>query len=219
MQGISVRGLDAAFRTLRLAYQPIVCWSRRTAVGYEALARCRGLGPAALFELAEQAGRVHELSRRLRAAARVPENADLYLNVHPLDLLDPHLYTSNAPLSQSATRVVLELTEREPPHSARHVAFLRELGYRIALDDLGAGYADLSTLTTLRPDVVKLDRQLVRHVDRDATRRQVIRSFVGMCDDLGMELICEGVETRAELDVLLRLGCDLFQGFLFGMPE
>ena len=127
--------------------------------------------------------------------------------------------SSNAPLSKNAARVVLELTEREPPHSARHVAVLRELGYRIALDDLGAGYADLSTLTTLRPDVVKLDRQLVRHVDRDATRRQVIRSFVGTCDDLGMELICEGVETRAELDALLRLGCDLFQGFLFGMPE
>jgi EAL domain-containing protein (putative c-di-GMP-specific phosphodiesterase class I) len=98
------------------------------------------------------------------------------------------------------------------------VAQLRALGFRIALDDLGAGYAGLTSFTLLEPEFVKLDMSLVRDVNTSATKQKVIRSMVRLCKDLGKQIIAEGVETRAERDQLIELGCDLLQGYFFARP-
>src|SRR5437016_4234263 len=99
------------------------------------------------------------------------------------------------------------------------VESLKRMGYRIAVDDLGAGYAGLTSFAQLEPHIVKLDMSLVRNVHEAPTKRKLIQSIVALCRDLGIEPVGEGVETAAERDVLEQLGCTLLQGYLFGKPE
>jgi len=95
---------------------------------------------------------------------------------------------------------------------------LRDLGFKLAIDDLGAGYAGLTTFAHIEPEVAKIDMSLVRNVHREPTKRRLIQSLGSFCHDMGIQLICEGVETGEERDALLELGCDLHQGYLFGKP-
>jgi EAL domain-containing protein (putative c-di-GMP-specific phosphodiesterase class I) len=118
--------------------------------------------------------------------------------------------------------VVLEITERssldEVKDARRRVAALREMGFRIAVDDLGAGYAGLSSFTLLEPEIVKLDMSLIRDIHITSTKQKVVRSMTALSKDMGMTVVAEGVETQAERDCLVDLGCDLLQGFLFAKP-
>jgi len=144
------------------------------------------------------------------------------VNLHPDDLLDDTIYEHTAALSLLATRVVLEITERASLHRVQdirsRVARLRELGFRIAIDDLGAGYAGLSCFADLEPDVVKLDMSLVRDVDKMPTKQKLVRSMTSLCHDLGILVVTEGVETHEERDCLVELGSDCLQGYLFARP-
>ena len=118
--------------------------------------------------------------------------------------------------------MVLEVTERASLHGVKNLAAavgkLKALGFQIAIDDLGAGYAGLTSFTQLQPEIAKLDMSLVRGVDADVRRQSIVRSMKGLCDELGMLVIAEGVETAAERDTLAELGCDLLQGYLFAKP-
>ena len=225
-------GLEEAFtrgvERLWIAYQPIVR-ADGTVFGHEALMRSdlKALpNPGSMFDAAERLGRVHDLGRaiRLRAAASIDRKAgpSLFVNVHSLELTDADLYAPAAPLSAGAHTVVLEVTERSSfervPELRARIKDLRELGYRIAVDDLGAGYAGLTSFAALEPDVVKLDMALVRDVDQEPIKRRLVGSMARLCRDLGILVVAEGVETVAERDVLLDLGCDLLQGYLFGRP-
>jgi EAL domain-containing protein (putative c-di-GMP-specific phosphodiesterase class I) len=222
-------GLEGAFAEaidlLWLAYQPIVRWSTRGMFAYEALVRSRSTRlphPGALLDAAERLDRLPDLGRAIRGRAVLPPDALLFLNLHPLDLTDEQLFDANAPVSRLADRVVLELTERSSldhvPDVRNRIDRLRELGFRVAIDDLGAGYAGLSAFAALTPDVCKLDMSLVRGVDADPVRQRLMGSMIGLCRDLKIELVAEGVETVAERDTLIELGCDLFQGYLFARP-
>ncbi len=228
--GLDVR-FDRALDALWIAFQPIVSWSDRTVYGYEALVRSDEptlQSPADLFMAAERLGRLHHLGRLIRSrvadgATVVPAACRLFVNVHAEDLNDEDLYSSWAPLSAIATSVVLEITERS---SLERVADLwaglrklRALGFHIAVDDLGAGYAGLSSFSQLEPEVVKLDMSLVRGIDASSRKRSVVRSMLELAGrDLGMLVVCEGVETPAERDTLIALGADLLQGYLFAKP-
>jgi EAL domain-containing protein (putative c-di-GMP-specific phosphodiesterase class I) len=98
------------------------------------------------------------------------------------------------------------------------LAQLRRIGFRIAIDDLGAGYAGLTSFATLEPELVKLDMTLVRDVDKNPVKERLVRSMTSLCKDLGMLVVAEGVETPQERDALVALGCDLLQGYLFARP-
>jgi EAL domain-containing protein (putative c-di-GMP-specific phosphodiesterase class I) len=222
---------ESAFDKLWIAYQPIVSWPTQQLFGYEALVRSADADlstPSRLLDAAERLGRVQELGQRVRdavaaAAVHAPPGALLCTNLHALDLTSDHLYAPDAPLSRMASRVVLEVTERAGLYRVDNlpgrIAKLRELGYRIAVDDLGAGHAGLSSFQKLGPDIVKLDISLVRDVDSFAAKASLIKSMIALCtQDLGMRVVCEGVETEGERDVLQSLGADLQQGYLFGMP-
>ena len=223
-------GLSASFQralgALHLHYQPIVSWSERRVFGFEALVRSREPTlptPSALFDAAERLGRLVDLGRAIRGAALpavAHQQALLFVNLHPLDLNDEALFDAASALSSLARQVVLEITERASlvADAAQRIAVLRRLGYRIAVDDLGAGYAGLSTLAVLEPEVVKIDMSLSRGIDGSSTKRKLVRALVELAGDLGAELIVEGVETVAERDTLAELGCDLQQGFLFALP-
>jgi EAL domain-containing protein (putative c-di-GMP-specific phosphodiesterase class I) len=133
------------------------------------------------------------------------------------------LMSRDAPLSKIAKNVVLEITERASLDSVKdvraRVAALREMGFRIAIDDLGAGYAGLTSFALLEPEIVKLDMTLVRDVHLNSTKQKLVRSMTQLAHDMGMMVVGEGVETAAERDALVSLGCDLLQGYLFAKPN
>lgn len=222
---------ERALGVLWLAFQPIVSSSRHAIVGWEALVRSDEptlASPDRLLAAAEALARLHDVGRAVRAAAaraveRLPASAYLAVNLHPDDLRDPELVDPAAPLSRVAQRVVLEITERASIERLggveERVARLRHLGYRIAIDDVGAGYAGLGTVTRVVPDVLKVDRSIVHEVHKSATKAKVIQSLSTLCADLGVQMVVEGVETIEEMVAARDLGCDLMQGYLFARPH
>ena len=221
--------LDEALKSLFLAAQPIVRAADGSLFGRELLLRSitpRLPDPHAVLEAAERLGRVRDLGRivrRLAAGIAIPAGACHFINVHSLELEDEDLHARDAPLAGLAKNIVLEVTERGRIDSVadltRRVARLRSLGYRIAVDDFGAGYAALNSFASLRPDIAKLDMALVRNVDSDPYRRRLVTSVTSMCRDLGILVVAEGIETEPEKATLIDLGCDLLQGFLIGSPQ
>ncbi len=230
--------LDRCLATLWVAFQPIVRSGDGSLFGYEALLRSTEPTlphPGAVIDAAEKLHRIHELGRRVRALAAesfapmcacdTPDGAAgplLFVNLHTRDLLDPSLTDRSEPLARLAHRVVLEVTERAAMDDVgdvrAHIATLRAMGYRIALDDLGAGYAGLTSFALLEPDFVKLDMSLVRDVHTSPLKQKLIGSMTGLCKDMGMQIVAEGIETVEERAPLLDLGCDLMQGYLFAKP-
>jgi EAL domain-containing protein (putative c-di-GMP-specific phosphodiesterase class I) len=228
LDGRFQRALDK----LWVAYQPIVLWPERQIFGYEALLRSSDEDlstPGKLFDAAERLGRVQELGKQVReaialSAASAPAGALVFANLHALDLTSDDLYSLHSPLAALAERVVLEVTERASLHRVEHlrerIERLRDIGFRIAVDDLGASHAGLSSFAQLGPDIVKLDMSLVRDVDSSASKANLIKSMIALCTkELGMRVVCEGVESEAERDTLSSIGADLLQGYLFGMPS
>lgn len=222
---------ERALKRLWIAYQPVVNWQLKTVVGYEALVRSaesRLSSPALLFDAAERLGCIDELGRRIRRLIadqipQAPQNCVFFVNIHATDLQDEHLANPQAPLSEHASRVVLEVTDRfsldHIPDVESRTSRLRGLGYKVALDDLGVGYAGLGSFSRLHPDFVKLDMSLVRDIEKYKRKQSLVRSLLSVCNqELGIEVVCEGVETVAERDTLESLGATLMQGYLFGRP-
>jgi EAL domain-containing protein (putative c-di-GMP-specific phosphodiesterase class I) len=222
---------DHALELLWMAFQPIVGWSERSVYGHEALVRSAEptlMNPGLLFDAAERLGRVQDLGRQIRSrvALHLSETSPdslVFVNVHASDLEDPDLYSTHAPLTKYAQRLVLEITERASLERIADVRGrirkLRDLGYRIAVDDLGAGYAGLASFSQLEPDIAKLDMSLVRGIDTAPRKASIVRSMISVCkSELGTKVVCEGVETEGERDTLAGLGADLLQGYLFGKP-
>jgi EAL domain-containing protein (putative c-di-GMP-specific phosphodiesterase class I) len=219
-----------AMSLMWMAFQPIVSWREKRVVGYEALLRSDEplmKNPTDILDAAERLGRLHELGRAVRArvaaaAPDAPQGAKLFVNLHSADLNDDQLYAADAPLSRIADRVVLEVTERSSLEAVRNVASrvakLKALGFEVAVDDLGAGYSGLASFATLEPQVAKLDLSLVRGVDKDSKRQSIVGSMRKLCNELGILVVAEGIETPAERAMLVLLGCDIFQGYLFGRP-
>lgn len=222
---------DSALDQLWMAFQPLVDRVNQRVFAYEALVRSgevRLQRPDLLFQAAETLGRVHELGRRIRAAvareaALAPPDCKLFVNLHALDLDDPKLYSVEEPLGPFAARVVFEITERVSLSKLSDVESkierLRRLGYAIAVDDLGAGYAALSSMAQLRPDVVKLDMSLVRNIDTDEMKQRLVAAVATLCSSMNVQMVAEGVETQAEYAALAELGANLLQGYLFARPQ
>jgi EAL domain-containing protein (putative c-di-GMP-specific phosphodiesterase class I) len=213
-----------------MAFQPIVDVANRDVFAYEALLRTDEESlrrPDIFIAAAERLDRVHQLGRTVRAnvaAAAIdsPPSALLFVNIHGLELTDEELFSSDSPLTRLAPRIVLELTERigiDPVAGPRQVAMLRKLGYRIAVDDLGAGYSALSALATLAPEIVKLDMSMIRDLDKHAAKRRVVVAIAALCRELGSRVVAEGVETEGERAACIDSGIDLLQGYLFAKPQ
>lgn len=219
-----------ALSSLSMAYQPIVSTATRNPIGYEALMRSAEpalRSPLDVLDAAEKLGALHAVGRQVRALvardlALAPPGATIFVNLHPADLADSELYDPLAPLSPHAPRVVLEITERASLETVAdlelRLAALRGLGFRLAIDDLGAGYAGLSYFARVRPQIVKIDLSLVRDVHADPVRQRVVLSLVSLASGLGMEVVAEGVETVEERDALIALGCTHLQGYVLARP-
>ncbi|KAA2212758.1 EAL domain-containing protein [Teichococcus oryzae] len=220
-----------------MAFQPIL---RSNAAGrrvyaYEALVRGpAGEGAGGVLGTVTEANRyAFDQACRVRAiemaaALGLTETeARLSINFMPNAVYEPRacIRATLAAAERTALprdRLIFEFTENEamqdPAHLLRILACYREIGFRTAIDDFGAGHSGLTLLADFQPDAVKLDMALVRGVDQDSRRRSIIRHMVSLCADLGCDVVAEGIETEAEFRVLQDLGIMLFQGYLIGRP-
>jgi EAL domain-containing protein (putative c-di-GMP-specific phosphodiesterase class I) len=222
--------MKVALETMWMAFQPIVNTSRRRVFAYEALMRNEEPSlpfPGDVIGAAERLGYLQALGRRARtlsaeAFTHAPADTLLFVNLHPRDLLDPALYDERAPLTRIANRVVLEITERPSLDCVgdlqARLSALRCYGFRIAIDDLGSGYAGLSACVSLEPEFVKLDMFLVRNVHESEVRQRLIETLMALRAGMHMKIIAEGVELEGERDRLQNFDCSLMQGYLFAKP-
>jgi EAL domain-containing protein (putative c-di-GMP-specific phosphodiesterase class I)/CheY-like chemotaxis protein len=227
-------GLESRFASglekMWMAMQPILSWRTRSIYAYEALLRTDEptlLSPLDFVDAAERLNRTKELGRLVRQRIAdqliiLPSSVSVFVNLHPSDIVDEELCSREGALTPYAHGVVLEVTERaaleQVPGLIAGVRRLRELGFRLALDDLGAGYAGLSSFALLEPEIVKVDMSLVRGIHKSTMKQKLFRSFASLCRDLNTEIIAEGVEVAEERDCLTDLGGDLYQGYLFARP-
>ena len=217
------------------ALQPIVRLHDRSIVGYEALTR---FSPRALFstpdELFAAASTVHmekavDLACLRAALGEMPAlgPVDLFVNVLIGTLLNERqglaaLDDAVRHAGLDPASIVLEFSERDPvPNLSRLqriAAQLRSAGYRIAVDDAGAGHASMQVIAELRPEFMKVDRALIHGIDSHRARRGLLVSLLSFSGHIGARLVAEGVETQRELDALLSLGVQYGQGWMLGRP-
>lgn len=218
-----------ADRAFRIVYQPIVSLDDGRAVGVEALSRFipEPYGPPdSWFADAWQVGLGVELELAAFEAAldgldMVPSGCRVAVNLSPSVITHPDLLRQVT--GSRARRVVIELTEHVAVHDYDRVrsavALLRARGARLAVDDMGAGFASFRHIVKLAPDIIKLDRELVRDIDTDPVRRSVAAAMVHFAADVGSDIVAEGIETPDELEAVRALQIRYGQGMLIGAPE
>ena len=221
-----------AERSIETLFQPIVELSTGAVFAHEALSRGpveRGFGlPEVLFEHASLSGQTWELESVCIAFAaercRPLGDGVLFVNVEPelvrgmpargLEVLRP--------LQGIASRVVLEITERggitDWEGFRRTLGTLKALGFRVAVDDAGSGWASLQSIAELRPDFLKVSSYLVTGLSRDGIKRDIVEMLARLGDRLGATLVAEGIETEEDLTELKRIGVRYGQGYLLGRP-
>jgi blue light- and temperature-responsive anti-repressor len=222
----------SALPAFSYAFQPIVDAETDCLFAHEALIRGPAGEPAASVLAAVDPAFRHVFDREARIAAialaaRLGMPGLLSLNFLPqaLDVLPDavgSMLDAAARAGVPARSLILEVTEGEiihdPHRLAEHLNAYRAQGLRLAIDDFGAGYAGLNLLADFQPDIIKLDMQLVRGVDSHGPRQAIARAVIQACDDLGIDVIAEGIETKSEYRWFRRIGVRLYQGYLFGRP-
>lgn len=216
-----------------MAFQPIVDVIQRQVVYYEALVR--GINGESAFSILDQV--TDELMYRFDQACRVKAielaselgmTERLSINFLPNAVYEPEaciqstLETSHR-VGWPTERLNFEITETERVVDRAHMRNIidsyRRMGFTTSLDDFGNGYANLDLLTDLRPDTLKIDRELVMGCDSNIRRQAILKSMVALARTLGTQLVAEGVETRDESRCLLALGIHVQQGYYFARPQ
>ena len=225
---------DALDFEFSMAFQPIVDLRDNSIFAYEALVRgCDGSGAAAIL------GKVNEQNRyafdqacRVKAvelASRLKIPCFVSINFLP-NAVYQAATCIRATLEAArrfgfpTERLIFEITENEELVDKEHLKNIireyRRKGFKTAIDDFGAGYSGLNLLAEFQPDIIKLhDMALVRSICTDPVRQAIVQGILGVCKALKIDVIAEGVETHAELQQLLTLGINLYQGYLFAKPE
>jgi diguanylate cyclase (GGDEF)-like protein len=222
-----------------LHYQPIVDLLDGRLAGAEALVRWRQpsgrlLGPTEFIPLAEETGLIaaigdwviEEVCRQSRIWRQEGLGISLSFNLSPRQLWQPEavqrLLGQVASADADPSSLVVEITEstamRDPERTQRVLEQLHESGLRLAIDDFGTGYSSLARLRDLPVDVLKIDRRFVRDIPGDGDAGSMVKAIVGLSHSLNMQPLAEGVETEAQREFLMELGCALGQGYLFSEP-
>lgn len=218
---------------LRMAFQPIVDVARGEVFAYEALVRGAGGEPAGAVLATVTEEQLYGFDQTCRVLAidtaqRLGLRARLSINFLPNAVYEPatciRLTLAAAhKVGFDPQRLVFEMTEaekiRDPQHALSIVRDYQNRGFLTAIDDFGAGYSGLNLLAEFQPQLVKLDMALVRDIDRHRARQAIVGGVLGTCAALGVQVIAEGVETRAEYDQLRAMGVTLFQGYLVARPR
>jgi EAL domain-containing protein (putative c-di-GMP-specific phosphodiesterase class I) len=214
------------------AYQPIVDLATRSIYAHEALVRGpNGESAASVLAQVNDANRYRfDQACRVKAvagAARLGMQGFLSINFLPNAVYRPEVCIRStleaARLHRFPTdKIIFEVTEGERvqdrPHLVEIFRAYRRFGFQTAIDDFGAGYAGLNLLAEYQPDIIKIDMDLVRGIDTQAPRQAIVRAIASLCHELGIRVLAEGIETRAERDFLASCGISLMQGYWFSKP-
>lgn len=215
-------------KDLDVVFQPIVDLKTGLTVAYEALTRCKIESlrdPVRLFDRANRERCVGQLGRSIREVAFERCDAPMFVNIHPAELNEGWLVRPDDPIFFHERAVYLEITE-----SAAFAYFelclnvLRDISARaggylyLVVDDLGAGYSNLKRVLDLEPRVVKLDLALVRGIDKSRRQQILVRQVVALCQELGADVVAEGIETLDELKAVRDAGAQMGQGYLLARP-
>ncbi|WNG59681.1 EAL domain-containing protein [Archangium gephyra] len=220
-------------------YQPIVnAQDTRQVYAYEAL--LRGLErdgslvfPGKMLTLARDADLLFQLDlaarlSAVREAARLGLKVPIFINFTPTAIYDPAfcLRSTVAAISEVGmppSNVVFEIIESDHTPDANHlkslIAYYRQAGFRVALDDLGAGYSSLNLIHQLRPDIMKLDMELIRGIHQDSYKASITEKLLELAQKLGILTVAEGIETPEELRWVREHGVDFVQGYLIAKPS
>lgn len=218
-------------------YQAIISLKTGKILGYEALSRGGHSSsilhsPEKLFSVADKFNKLGELDylcrkRAIENACNMDESKLLFINVEPLIFNDKmHEEKISKEFSSkyniSNKRIVYEITERkyiENPEEFRKILdFYSSEGYKIAIDDMGAGFSGLNRLVQIRPQYIKIDMNLIRDIDSDHFKQAIIKAFVELSNNTNINLIAEGIETEEELKTLILLGVYAGQGYFLQSP-
>lgn len=217
-------------------FQPIVNLKNGEIIGYEALTRGPSESPLSspteLFKAAENYSLLWDLellcrTKAIEKGSHLSPSKYLFINVDPLILRDDKFkkgFTKEFLKSHniSPEAIIFEITERTSIEDFSSFKFAlknyTEQGYKIAIDDTGAGYSGLKMLTETKPHYVKIDMDIIRNIHKDNFKKALIKSFVELSEVTGMKLIAEGIECEEELIVLMELGVVFGQGFFLQRP-
>lgn len=190
------------------------------------------LSPGRMFDVATRADLIFPLDRlarttAVRTAAARRAAGHIFINFTPSSVYDPRncLRTTLAEVEKTdltRDRIVFEVIETEqisdPDHLAHVLRYYRDAGFKVALDDLGGGYASLGLLPSLKPDFIKLDRSLVDGVSANPIKEAVVGRLIDLAHDLDVRVIAEGIEEPPDLAWLQQHNADFVQGYLLGRP-
>lgn len=214
------------------AYQPIVDFHARAIFAHEALVRgLNGESAASVLARVNEANRYRfDQSCRVKAvqgAAQLGIREFLSINFLPNAVYQPEAcirstFEAAHKYNFPRERIIFEVVEGENvmdrPHLINIFEEYKRFGFMTAIDDFGAGYAGLNLLAEFQPDIVKIDMDLVRDINARKPKQAIVEGIVHMCRKMGIKVLAEGIETRAERDFLLASGVSLLQGYLFCKP-
>lgn len=226
--------------SLTTHFQPIFSSKDGVVYGYEALTRIKGdnnsINIGELFKRAIFTNTISSLDVKCRENAiglasslgLNRSNAYLFINVCPEALMDSaHSVGITDELAEefgiSKDKIILEITEESAIHNCNlfkeAVAYYKKRGYKIAIDDFGAGYGGLKMLSVIEPDFVKIDRHFISNIDKAIVKFNLVDSIASACHRIGIKVIAEGIEQEEELKVVINMGIDLLQGYYLYKPS
>lgn len=223
--------------SIHSVYQPIVSLQDGQVMGYEALIRgpkeSKFHSPLTMFQFAENNGELYKLEKLAREKAiqgSILEHPQqlLFINISSHVLYDPGFVPGKTleilqKYGLRPSNVVFEITERTSIEdftlAQKILEHYRKQGYRIAIDDAGAGYSSMQAIAELQPDFIKIDRSLIQDIHENKVKEYILETFVTFAQKMNISLIAEGIEQEEELIKLTRLGVHYAQGFLLGKPQ
>jgi len=218
-------------------FQPIIDIKSNTIFGYETLARgVKDDGtlvyPNELFEKSKRNDMNFKLDRlcresALKTAATKKIHQNVFINFIPTSIYDPSFCLQSTEkwakqLEFDPSQIVFEVVETELVKDQKHLRnileYYREKGYKIALDDVGEGYSSLNMLIELKPDIIKVDRNIIQDIDKNELKQSVYKALYNIAKEQNIQVLAEGVETAYELQCVQEIGVDLVQGYYFAKP-
>ena len=220
-------------KNITAVFQPIVDTNSFDPLGYEALSRgpenTEFHNPELMFEVAEKGQLVWELERLCREKSLyylqiLEKNKYLFINNEPDVIFDPDFRTLDLlkKFNIDPKRIVLEITERTAIKNFERfqqaLDFFKQKGFKIAIDDVGTGYSNLQSIAILKPDFIKFDTSLIRNINNNHIKKQLVTSLVNFANETGTIIIAEGIETKEELQIIQKFNIPYGQGYYFAHP-
>ncbi|WP_196795717.1 EAL domain-containing protein [Leptospira meyeri] len=222
-------GLDFSFT---MAFQPIIDWNQKTVYSHEALVR--GINGESAYSILSKVNSTNRYQfdqacriKAIQLASQIGIPSYLNINFLPNAVYQPETcIRTTLEASQEykfpLNRLVFELTEGEEVQDHDHIINIfktyQQYGFLTAIDDFGSGYSGLNLLAKFQPDLIKLDMELIRNIHTNSVAQKLTKAIANVCQEIGIAVIAEGIETTEELKVLVDMGIYLYQGYLFSKP-